>query len=642
MSENKFYVTTPIYYVTAKPHLGHLYSTVLADLAARWHALQGQQTFFLTGTDEHGQKVAAAALKASQHPQVFVDSFIAPYKDLWRSYNINYNYFIRTTDKNHKQAVQDWIEKLLGQGDIYKSTYAGWYCTPCETFVTQEAGEQNKTEGPVCPSCSRGTSFVEEEAYFFKLSAYQERLLKLYQDHPDFVLPKERLSEVVRFVESGLKDLCISRTTVTWGIPFRNDPKHVTYVWADALNNYVTAIGYLQEGREQEFARWWPADVQVMGKDIVRFHAVYWPAFLMASGLALPKHLLVHGWFLVNQQKMSKSLGNALDPIVLEQLYGAEPVRYYLAAYMAINHDCEVSIDDIEHRISQDLANELGNLVNRIMSLAKQHNLLAVACAQYSDTSRELKQASERMLQDFTTAMRTYEFHKAYAELRRFVALVNAYVHAREPWKQARIDRVAFEETVASVANSLQIIATMLAPVLPAKMNTLLSALGRSLEPAANNVEFIQNLDWSIPFILSPIPPLFEKVEGKYAAMNQSTQVQETAIAEVPSIEIDQLLAVHIAVGTINEAQRVPKSDKLLQLQVDLGSYGQRQVLAGIGQSNKPEDLVGRQAAFVVNLKPRKLMGLESQGMVLVAEDAAGNLQLMQPTGVVANGTRLR
>lgn len=640
MSKNTFYVTTPIYYVTAKPHLGHLYSTVLADVAARWHSLAGQETFLLTGTDEHGQKIEQAAGKAGKQPQEFVDSFVEPYKNLWRDFDIEYSYFIRTTDDQHKQAVQDWIELLIKKGDIYKAEYSCWYCTPCETFLNEKASAELQ-QGPLCPSCNRATQHVAEEAYFFRLSAYQDRLLAHYKNHPDFVLPSERLQEVISFVEGGLRDLCISRTTVQWGIPFKHDPKHVTYVWADALNNYITAIGYLQAGKESEFARWWPASLQVMGKDIIRFHAVYWPAFLMASDLPLPQHLLVHGWFLVNQQKMSKSFGNVMDPELLLRLYGADAVRYYLTAYMAINHDSEFSLEDLEHRVSGDLANEIGNLLNRVLALAKQHQVTTLQVTDYAEISLALKAASKRAIAACIDGMSTYHFHKAYGELKRFTALVNAYVNAREPWRQAKNDMAAFQETLAAVCHSLETIGVLLWPVMPRKMSQLLIALDRHVTHGINHISRLEADDWTQPRTITIISPLFEKIEGKHL-MQENQPVEKVITPAVEEIEFDVFAQSHLVVCTILEAQKLEKSDKLLKLQVECGEYGKRQILSGIAQHFSPEELVGKQAVFVLNLKPRKMMGMESQGMLLTAQNAEGKLVLVKPEHAVVAGVRLK
>ncbi|HML19297.1 MAG TPA: methionine--tRNA ligase, partial [Candidatus Dependentiae bacterium] len=334
--KSKYFVTTPIYYVTSGPHIGSLYSTLIADVAARYHALFGDNVFFLTGTDEHGQKVAQAAAKAGVEPKAFVDKVSDEYKKMWKLYDLNYTDFIRTTDERHKKAVYKWIETVEKKGDIYKAQYDGWYCVPDETFVTDQAVDG---KAPLCPTCGRETIQLTEENYFFRLSAYQDRLLKFYKENPDFITPRERLNEVISFVESGLKDLSISRTTVSWAIPFPKDPAHRVYVWADALMNYATAVGYGDDSKTKEFNYWWPADLHIMGKEIVKFHAAYWPAFLMAADLPLPKRLLVHGWITADGKKMSKSLGNVVDPVPLAATYGIEPVKYYLLRQLPISQD---------------------------------------------------------------------------------------------------------------------------------------------------------------------------------------------------------------------------------------------------------------------------------------------------------------
>ena len=398
MSKNKFYVTTPIYYVNAAPHLGSLYSTLLADVAARYHRLMGKKVFFLTGTDEHGQKIAESAKKVAKNPKEFVDQFIPVYENMWKMYNIEYTKFIRTTDSYHVQSVQAWLSKLIEQGDIYKGVYTGWYCTPCETFVTEKDQVADAKE-VTCPTCLRPCNEISEECYYFKLSAYQDRLLEFLQNNPDFITPKERANEVISFVKEGLKDLSISRTTVSWGIPFPGDSKHVTYVWADALNNYITAVGYGTD--EQQLHQWWPADLQILGKDILRFHAIYWPAFLMASGLAMPKKLLVHGWIKIGEQKMSKSLGNAVDPKNLADHYGVDQIRYYLTSKMAITQDSQFSVADIEQCINSELADDLGNLLNRCSTLAEKFNYTKIqAPEQWSKQSLELQKESEKMKTD--------------------------------------------------------------------------------------------------------------------------------------------------------------------------------------------------------------------------------------------------
>lgn len=641
---NHFYVTTPIYYVTARPHLGSLYSTLLADVFARWHALRGKQVFFLTGTDEHGQKIAQAAQAAGQTPKNFVDSFIESYQHVWQAYAIDYTRFIRTTDTYHVKAVQEWIKRLQKSGDIYKSFYRGWYCTPDETFVTlKEAQEQSTTVAPQCPSCGRQTVWVEEETYNFRLSAYQERLLAWYRAHPDFIIPKERINEVISFVEAGLRDLSISRTTVTWGIPFPDDTAHVTYVWADALNNYITAIGYLQEDRQQEFHTWWPADVQVLGKDIVRFHAVYWPAFLMASGLELPRHLLVHGWIKVNQQKMSKSLGNVVDPLALRTSYGSDQVRYYLMRYMAVTHDSDFSTADLERAINTDLADDLGNLLNRVIGLATKNNCMIIeAPSHWPEQCKALQVACTTMLHEVSASMDACMVHMALAALWKYINQANAFVHSNQPWKLAKTDPVLFNTILSALCHSLYTIGAVLSPFMPEKTRELFAMLGvASPVHGSDTIAACARVDWRMTFTLTAQGPLFNKIELQEAAMIDVKKTDEKP-QEISSITIDDLNKVELRVGIIRECQTVAKSDKLLQLLVDFGSLGNRQILSGIRAYYKPEELIGRRAVFVVNLAPRAMMGLQSHGMVLTAQREDGTISLVNIEETVPAGTRLR
>lgn len=639
MNQKKFYVTTPIYYVTAKPHLGSLYSTLLADVAARWYKLNDYKTFFLTGTDEHGQKVAQAAQAAGLDPKRFVDSFIDAYKSMWKSYEIDYTYFIRTTDTAHVQAVQTWIKRLIQKGDIYKAFYEGFYCTPCETFVTEESEITDKNIGPACPSCARSTSLVSEESYFFKLSAYQDKLLEFYETHKDFIVPCERFNEVISFVKSGLKDLSISRTTVKWGIPFPDDNHHVTYVWADALNNYITAIGYGDESRTQEFNFWWPADLQILGKDIVRFHAVYWPAFLMASDLEIPKKLLVHGWLKVNNQKMSKSFGNVVDPQQLLDTYGAEAVRYYLVRHMAITQDSEFSTQDLEQRINSDLANDLGNLLNRMVTLSHKRDLIKVESVNLSEKEIELRNSFITMLENFKIEMELGYYYRALNFLWRFINDVNSYFHAQEPWKVKDADR--FKQIISATAHSLHGIAILLMAVLPTKMNLMLESLGIKFDSNIDNIEALSK-SWTLKFNLSKIPNLFEKIEpvkNQETEQTMSEQTQQTPAYE--NINIQDFTKVMLLVGTIEQCEEMPKSDKMLKLQVNFGEFGVRQILSGVKKYFSCQDLLGKQGTFVYNLTPRAMLGTESHGMMLFAQDETGKRLVVSPTEKVPNGTRL-
>ena len=645
MKKNKFYVTTPIYYVTAAPHLGSLYSTLLADVAARYHCMMGEDVFFLTGTDEHGQKIVEAAKKANKQPQEFVDGFINSYTSIWKLYNIDYSKFIRTTDHYHQHAVQTWISRLIKQGDIYKDNYTGWYCTPCETFVTQK-DQKNGDKEITCPSCLRPTNEISEECYFFKLSAYQDRLLDFFQNHPDFIAPKERLHEVISFIKDGLKDLSISRSTISWGIPFPGDSKHVTYVWADALNNYITAIGYGTPEGEKDLHFWWPADLQVLGKDIVRFHAIYWPAFLMASGLAMPKKLLVHGWIKMGDQKMSKSLGNAIDPKTLAEQYGVDEIRYYLTRKMAITQDSQFSIADIEQSINSELADDLGNLLNRCSTLAEKYNYTSIQeCPAWSPESKKLQEQCKQMIKECLDMIEQGFFYRAVNHVWEYINHVNAYFHAHEPWKQAINNQAKIQEVIAATVYSLRAIGIMLWPVMPQKMELMLDSVGYKLpistsiihasHLATSPIPNIADASWNDQLIIKKIDTLFKKqekpMEEKAAPVALPSEIKNDFIS------IEDFAKVELRVGTIFQCEMVEKSDKLLKLQVDFGDFGKRQIFSGLKKYFTPEDLIGKQGIFVVNFKPRNIMGMSSEGMMLTAQDA-----VLNPSKPVPNGTQIQ
>ena len=646
MNKQTFYVTTPIYYGTARPHLGSLYSTLLADVANRWQKLQGKDTYFLTGTDEHGQKIAQAALQVGKTPQEFVDSFIAAYKEVWNQYHIEYSQFIRTTDPYHIKGVQELIIKLMGQGDIYKARYEGWYCTPCETHVTQaKKGEK----APACPSCNRSTVAISEESYFFKLSAYADKLLAFYKENPDFILPSERANEVVSFVESGLKDLSISRTTLSWGVPFPADSEHVVYVWVDALCNYITAIGYGDPDKKALFEKWWPAQLQILGKDIVRFHAVYWPALLMAADLALPKQLLVHGWIQIDKQKMSKSRGNVVDPVELAKLYEPEPVRYYLVRKMPVNSDGDFSTGDLERCITSDLANDLGNLLNRMVSLATRSGLEIVPNGrEWSEAAGTLQKEAQKAFDEYGEHMERCEFHLALARLWKFINQTNAYFHEQEPWKLIKQDQNSFAEVISTTCHSLRMIAVLLLPIMPEKMSALLQSIGAYVDADRDTLASLQLTTWNQSFTLTKIPTLFQKIEQEKeqptTQENKTKDLSAVALAEeeMTYATIDDLIKVELRVGTITQAEVAPDSDKLLKFQVDFGELGTRQILAGVQKWYESDQFVGKQGVFVFNLKPRKMRGLESQGMMLMAEDAEGKPTMVTVPSTVSNGTRLK
>jgi methionyl-tRNA synthetase len=504
--------------------------------------------------------------------------------------------------------------------------------------VTDVPEETNKA--PLCPLCTRETVSLSEESYFFKLSAYQEKLLQFYKENPDFIMPRERAHEVINFVKSGLRDLSISRTTITWGIPFPGNEKHVTYVWADALNNYITAIGYGQPNKEKEFNYWWPANLQILGKDIIRFHAIYWPAFLMASGLALPKQLLVHGWIKVDNEKMSKSRHNVVDPKLLADTYGVDQVRYYLMRQLSIGQDSNFSIDDLEQRITSDLANDLGNLLNRMSSLAEKNQVFAIEPPQtWSKESKALHDQSLAMIAEVTSYMDHYEIHMALAALWKFIAQANAFFHAHEPWKLAQKDRQKFLEVISATCHSLRTVALLLWPIMPSSMEQLLLSLGAGVGFGTfDAIAQLQKNTWNIHFTIQKIPNLFNKIELKKA---EPEKVEEK-ISEASSIEITDFAKIELRVGTIEECHSIEKSDKLYKLKVNFGSLGIKQILSGIRSFFQPEELIGKQGVFVYNLKPRMMMGLESQGMILTAKDDQDRVNLVSIQRIVPNGTRLQ
>ncbi len=651
MSHNTFYITTPIYYVNSHPHLGTLYSTLIADTLARWQKLLGKKVFLLTGTDEHGQKIYEQALKAGVEPQQFVDTMVPAFKEVWKMYGIEYDAFIRTTDQKHKQAVTHFISQLCEQEDIYKAEYVGLYCVPCEAFVTQSTDTPVDAHGkPLCPTHKRPLQEIAEESYFFRLSAYQDQLLAFYEQNPHFIIPKERLQEVISFVKSGLKDLSISRKTVSWGIPFPGDPSHTVYVWGDALTNYISAIGYGDSSStaQQQFAMWWPAQMHVMAKDIVKFHAVYWPAFLMSLKLPLPKQLLVHGYILMDDAKMSKSLGNAVDPKSLSATYGTDQVRYYLMRQMAITHDGSFSLSDLEMHLNAELANNLGNLLNRTVSLAINNKLTHVTpCKNWTHAASHLLNNAEEAYRAYWDAMNHGMIHIALAELWKFISRVNAFFHEQQPWVTVKQHREAFEETISAACHSLYMIGVLASPIMPTKARELLAALGIQIDLETDYDSQFRVHSWNRTFVLTQMSqPLFVRIEpASVPAAATSVSVAkptQTASENNDFIGIEDVVKVHLVVGTISSCEPVSGSDKLYKMQVDLGDYGQRQILAGVAKVCPASDLLGKQGVYVANLKPRKLMGLESQGMMLFAEDSQGMMRMVTPAYPVKNGTRLR
>lgn len=646
-SKQSFYVTTPIYYATAKPHLGSLYSTVLADIFARIALLKGKNVFFLTGTDEHGQKIANAASAAGKNPKEFVDSFIPAFKKAWSTYNIEYTRFMRTTDADHGINVQKLITMLIDQGDIYKGSYEGWYCIPCETFLTEKesSNTQHANNTPTCPSCNRTTSWIQESTYFFKLSAYEKKLLIFYQENPNFIMPRERAQEAIKFVEAGLKDLSITRTAVKWGVPFPHDNEHILYVWIEALCNYITAIGYGQEDLHHNFEKWWPADVQIMAKDIIRFHAVFWPALLMAAKLPLPKQLLIHGWIKVNEQKMSKSLGNVIDPMQLAEIYDPECIRYFMVRYLPVNQDAEFNIPALEQAISADLANDLGNLANRMILLATKNNHLSITpviC--WSQSSIVLQDALKTMLIEYEDYIKEFQLHLAYARVWHFINAVNSYFHTQEPWKVIKNNHTSFNEILAATAHALYAIAVICWPVMPKKMELLLASIGHAITPNTNILDSLAKDDWQKKFTLNNIGTLFIKPMIEEATHSQEKEESPKEInnpAVSTEISIDLFKKCEIRAGTILACQSLPKAEKLLLLTVSFGEHGERQILSGIKKWYSADELVGKQFIFLYNLQSRAMMGTYSHGMILCAPNEQGTPVPITPIIPVPNGSLL-
>ncbi len=613
-----FYLTTPIYYVNDRPHIGHTYTTVLADVIARFHRMLGEEVRFLTGTDEHGQKVEKAAAARGIAPKALADEVVANYTDLWARMGMTHDRFIRTTDADHCATVQGWFEKLLATGDIYKATYKGLYSVSDEAYVTETQAKELQAQG-----LAHQLIELEEETYFFKLSAYQDRLLKLYAEHPEFVQPDFRFNEVKRFVEGGLQDLSISRTSITWGIPVPGDEKHVVYVWFDALLNYLTGQGGA-----------WPADLQLVGKDILRFHAVYWPAFLMAMGLELPKTILAHGWWLMGEDKMSKSKGNVVRPDTLLR-FGNDALRFFFLRDMQVGHDRGFSFEGFMDRLNADLANGLGNLASRTLSMIQRYRdgRIPAQPAHRDGATRAKEDLGKANARQFPTFARENNFNGALDLLWDYLRGLDGYIVEKQPWVLAK-DPAKAEELDAVLHllwQALRMTAILVAPVMPGMAQDLWTQLGMTGQVADQRID---QDPWAapVPERIGTVQPLFQRID-KEKEMSELLPPSATPAAEakpaldVPelreTIDYDTFAKTDLRVGQVLEAERVPKSDKLIKMRVNLG-FELRTIVGGIGKAYAPEDLVGRRVVVVANLAPRKLMGIESHGMLLAASDNAG------------------
>src|SRR6202050_61377 len=676
--DRKFYITTPIYYVNARPHIGHAYTTIACDTIARRQRLLGADTFFLTGTDEHGQKIERAAQAAGKTPQQYADEISAEFRKLWQRMGISNDDFIRTTEERHKKRVQELFRRIRDNGYIYKGTYTGQYCVSDELYVD---GAQ---PGDACPTCGRITETVHEENYFFKLSEFQDKLLELYAN-PEFVRPETRRNEVISFVRSGLRDLSISRSTFSWGIPVPDDPKHVIYVWLDALANYITAIGYgsTHAGAQEAFKKYWPADVHMIGKEIVRFHCVYWPAFLLAAGLALPKAIVAHGWLLFEESKMSKSRGNIVRTETILDVLGADALRYFLLREVVFGQDGSFSFDALVQRYTSDLANGLGNLASRTLTMIKRYFKGEVPYPSHGASKTiaddTVAETARRTIREFGTLFDQFQFSRALEAAWALVAVVDKYIVENEPWalgeKQDEDSRSRLATVLYTAAEALRIATALAYPVVPDAAAKIWLQLGlgdikklalselawgqlplgtklgevQPVFPRADKsaIERMQRMEEEQKGVLVREAPAATTPAPTNAAQAAPVAAAPSAVvaAAVPAanekILIDAFAKIELRVGLVKVAERVPKADKLLRLEIDIGTEV-RQVLAGIAEAYAPETLIGRKVVIVANLAPRKLRGLESNGMIVAASLEDGKPVLAGFLEDVPVGARLK